>query len=495
MSLAILTPVIIFLAALLATGYYFAARARRNPDFAREYFVANRTLGGVVLAMTLVATYGSVSSFISGPGLAWQLGYGWVAFASAQVITGFLLLGAVGKKMALISRKINALTVINVLEARYGSRALSVTLALLMLVFFTTMIVGQFVGGAQIFAAIAGLGYTEGLLLFAVVTVLYTAGGFRAVVMTDAVCAVLMIVGMCSLFYVIIKEAGGYASLTATINSLDADGTGRGRLTDVTSHGALPFTLLFSAWVLVGFGTIGLPQSLARSISYRDTRSLHGAMLVATVICGALMIGMTLTGVWARAVITELPENGTDSVIPTLIATRMHPLLAGITIIGPIAATMSTVSSLLILATSAVARDLHAKFTGGEQGGRYRMRVRYITYAIGLAGIALAVYPPDIVVWINLFSFGGLECAFLWPVLLGLFWRRMNAAGAALGLVFGMGTYFLLGVFRVCQFGLHPIVIATAMGLAFSIVGSYLGRGNPEGVDEVFFPHRLPVQA
>ena len=64
------------------------------------------------------------------------------------------------------------------------------------------------------------------------------------------------------------------------------------------------------------------------------------------------MIGMTMLGVLARAVITELPKGGTDAIIPTLIATKMHPLVAGLTILGPLAATMSTVSSLRQLAVN-----------------------------------------------------------------------------------------------------------------------------------------------
>lgn len=73
------------------------------------------------------------------------------------------------------------------------------------------------------------------------------------------------------------------------------------------------------------------------------------------------MIGMTLLGVLARGVILEKPASGTDAVIPLLIVNHMHPLLAGITIIGPLAATMSTVSSLLIAASSTVVRDLYEK--------------------------------------------------------------------------------------------------------------------------------------
>ncbi len=89
----------------------------RQKQFAGEYFLGDRSLKGFVLAMTLVATYGSVSSFVSGPGVAWQLGLGWVVFAAPQIIAGFLILGVAGKKMAIVSRAVGAITVIDLIRA------------------------------------------------------------------------------------------------------------------------------------------------------------------------------------------------------------------------------------------------------------------------------------------------------------------------------------------------------------------------------------------
>ena len=165
-------PVMAFLALLLAVGFIANRSLRKSEDFERDYFIANRSLGGVVLAMTLVATYGSVSSFVSGPGVAWNLGFGWVAFAAPQIITGFLLLGVVGKKLAVLARRTDSLTIIDILRERYGSNTLSIIFSAVLLIFFTAMVVGQFMGGAQIFAAITGLDYKLGLVLFAAVTVI-----------------------------------------------------------------------------------------------------------------------------------------------------------------------------------------------------------------------------------------------------------------------------------------------------------------------------------
>ena len=490
-----LVPVMAFLALLLAVGFIANRSLRKSEDFERDYFIANRSLGGVVLAMTLVATYGSVSSFVSGPGVAWNLGFGWVAFAAPQIITGFLLLGVVGKKLAVLARRTDSLTIIDILRERYGSNTLSLIFSAVLLIFFTAMVAGQFMGGAQIFAAITGLDYKLGLVLFAAVTVIYTSSGFRAVVWTDAVCAVLMLTGMVTLGYTILEDGGGLSSIMQTLSAADltANGVSRHLLPD--AGGLLPWSLLFSSWLLVGFCTVGLPQSLVRCLSYKSTRDLSRAMVVATVICGALMIGMTLLGVLARGVILEKPASGTDAVIPLLIVNHMHPLLAGITIIGPLAATMSTVSSLLIAASSTVVRDLYEKSFGKNPAdishdASKKISVT-ITLLLGAVSILLAMYPQSIVVWVNLFAFGGLESAFLWPVVLGLFWPRMNACGAMAGVFGGLGLYTLAMATGFHFYHFHNIVIGTAAGLLFSVIGSYFGTPTPRSVKAVFFPHKI----
>ncbi len=492
-----LAPVLVFLALLIIIGWYAKKDLKNTSDFKKEYFVASRSLGGIVLAMTLVATYGSVSSFISGPGVAWNLGFGWVVFAAPQIITGFLLLGLIGKRLACIGRKIEAYTIIDVIHHRYDNKSLTLLLSIVLLIFFTAMVVGQFIGGAQIFAAITGLDYKLGLIIFASVTVIYTSSGFKAVVLTDTLCAFLMITGMITLGYVIIKDGGGLENIMKVISSTKVGEDGISANLKVNANGALPYSLLFSAWLLVGFYTVALPQSAVRALSYKSTSDLHTAMFVATVVCGALMIGMTLLGVLSRGVILELPENGTDAVIPMLIATHMHPILAGITIIGPLAATMSTVSSLLISASSAVVSDIYSQLIEKKDNKKEKFSSQnkfatiFITSFIGIIAILLAMYPQDIVVWVNLFAFGGLESAFLWPLILGLFWRRMNAGGALLGVIFGLGIYTLCMATGFKFMSFHNIVIGTVCGLVFSIIGSYIFPKTSQETLKIFFPHKI----
>lgn len=553
-----LLPIGIFFAVLLTIGYITSYRANRAAHFKKEYFLGSQNLGGIVLAMTLVATYGSVSSFISGPGVAWNLGLGWVVFAAPQIITAFLILGMLGKRMTILAHRTDSLTVIDLLFERFKSRTVSFILAVMMVLFFTAMIVGQFIGGAQIFAGLTGIDYSFGLIIFALVTVLYSSGGFRAVAITDAVCAFLMLLGMFILAYVIISEGGGIAAIMNTLSKVNIDeATGISRNLEFNAGGNLSLGLLFSSWVLVGFATVGLPQSLVRCMGYKSSHDLHKSMIIATVVCGALMIGMTMLGVLSRAVITEMPKAGTDAVIPTLLATKMHPIIAGVTILGPLAATMSTVSSLLIAAASAIIRDLfkslhrdnttasatkasanaNANATSASAAAasnaaentaaanaadstaaaiksasneehelikdasssaisyHEKLIARGTTMVMGVVAITLALFPMDIVVWVNLFAFGGLESAFVWPIILGMFWRRFNTCGLLTSIALSLSVYAIFMIFKLPFFGCHSIVPAMLAGLIGAFIGTYigsaiLGQRMSKETHMVFFPHK-----
>ena len=115
-----LIPIAIFL--LICTGIaFYVHRKHSGGNFVQEYFIGSRSMGAFVLAMTTIATYGSVSSFVGGPGQAWDYGFAWVYMAVCQVTALFLLYGIMGKKLALIGRKIKAVTIIDMY-----SRALSI---------------------------------------------------------------------------------------------------------------------------------------------------------------------------------------------------------------------------------------------------------------------------------------------------------------------------------------------------------------------------------
>ena len=257
-----LFPVFLFLLILLYISYRVqrTSEEARSKDFAKDYFIGGRALGGFVLAMTTVATYSSVSTFVGGPGVAWQIGYGWLYMAIVQVVVVFLVMGVFGKKISLVARDIDAVTVIDILRARYKSDSLCNLAAVFIVAFFCATMVAQFVGAAKLFEAVTGYSYVTGLTLFGIIVIIYTTiGGFKGVAITDAICAIAMIVGMSILFYCMLDKAGGYGAIMNHIRTSDP------AMLEPLSRGKMPISLYISQWLLVGVCTLALPQSIVRT--------------------------------------------------------------------------------------------------------------------------------------------------------------------------------------------------------------------------------------
>ncbi|MEE0706969.1 MAG: sodium/pantothenate symporter [Adlercreutzia sp.] len=490
-NLAALVPLILFLLVALVVSIVVRKRTMaEGGGFVKEYFIGNRALGGFVLAMTTIATYGSVSSFVGGPGQAWQTGFGWVYMAVVQVTALVLLYGIFGKKMALVSRKLNAVTVVDVVRARYGSNALANCAAVVIVLFFAATMVAQFVGGAKLFEAVTGYSYLVGLALFGIAVILFTTiGGFRGVAVTDALCGVMMLVGIVVLAGGILSAGGGYENIMQSIKATSP------AMLEPFSDGTMPPSLYFTQWLLVGVFTFVLPQSVVRTMGYKDVKSLHSAMIWGTVIIGAMMIGVTSLGVLSAGVLTEdLAAYGgsVDNIIPSVIVESLPPVLGGIAIIGPVAASISTVSSLLISSSSAIIKDvyLHWCEDRGTVPAERSIAVssQAITLGIGVLVFVLSIVPPDVIWKINMFAFGGLETAFFFVLVCGLFWKKANATGALCSMVGGVLAYCACMAVGFKVMDLHQIVIGITVAGVLMVVGTLVGRQKPAADLKVFFP-------
>lgn len=486
--LEMLIPVLIYLALSFAIAMWARSREKAGEGtrgVIEEYFIGGRSLGGFVLAMTIIASYTSASSFVGGPGVAYQLGLSWVLLAMIQVPTTFLTLGVLGKRFAIVARRTGAVTITDYLRARYKSDAVVILCSVALLIFFMAAMLAQFIGGARLFQAVTGYPYVAGLGLFGVTVVLYTAlGGFRAVALTDAVQGMVMLVAAVLVLLAVIEKGGGMESCMAALERIDP-----GLITPSGPDNAVPRPFILSFWVLVGLGILGLPQTTQRCMAYRDSRSMHQAMIMGTLIIGFMILCAHLAGALGRAVFPQLPAG--DLAMPTLIVELLPPFWAGVFIAGPLAAIMSTVDSMLLLASAAIIKDMYIHYRLGGDASRMRpsglKRADFlVTVAVGTLVFISALEPPDLLVWINLFAFGGLEAVFLWPVVLGLYWRKANAAGAVAAIVAGLGVFFLLSVLKIPLGGVHPIVPTLALsGLAFAL-GVRFGRAPDRDVMKVF---------
>ncbi|MGY3870626.1 sodium/pantothenate symporter [Aeromonas crassostreae] len=484
MNLELLLPLLIYLLLVLGIGYW-ASRRRRGGDFMQEYFIGNRSMGGLVLAMTLVATYTSASSFIGGPGAAYKIGLGWVLLAMIQLPTVWLTLGVLGKKFAIIARRVNAVTINDMLWARYQSKWVVVLGSVTIILAFIATMVVQFIGGARLLETATGLSYQQGLLLFASCVLLYTIiGGFRAVVMTDALQGIIMLIGTGALLAGVLIAGDGLPNLIHRLELIDPKLVSPQGAGDMLTQ---PFMLSF--WILVCVGVVGLPHSALRCFGYRDSKALHRGILIGTIVSALLMFGMHLAGALGRALLPAM--DSPDKIMPALMMEVLPPWLAGIFLAAPMAAIMSTIDSQLIQASATLVKDLWLNYLSPKQSPQ-RLEVRIprlslvTTLILGALVLMAALQPPEMIIWLNLLAFGGLQAVFLWPLVLGLYWPRANGQGALASMVAGLLCYGALSQWGIKLVGLHAIVPSLGLGLLAFVLISLMTPPPGKAVRQLF---------
>ena len=472
MNLGIIFPLIIYLAFVFGAAIYAYVKRQKGGDFLSEYYVGNRSMTGFVLAMTTASTYASASSFIGGPGAAYKYGLGWVLLAMIQVPAVWLALGALGKKFALLSRETNALTINDLLLYRYKNKYLVwIACVALLIAFFAAMTV-QFIGGARLLETTIGIPYTQALLIFALTVGIYTfIGGFRAVVLTDTIQGTVMILGTIVLLIGVIYQVGGVESAVKKLTEIDPS-----LVSPYGPKDMLDFQFMASFWILVCFGVVGLPHTAVRCMAFKDSKALHNGMLIGTIVLTIIMFGMHLAGALGRAIVPDLTVS--DKVIPSLMLHVLPPIVAGIFLAAPMSAIMSTVDAQLIQSSSIFVKDLY--LAAKPQAVQNQKRIGRISSVITLILTALLIFaslnPPDMIIWLNLFAFGGLEAAFLWVIVLGLYWDKANAYGAISSMLVGLVSFILFTQFGIKLFGFNPIVPSLVFGLAAFLIGNKIGE-------------------
>ncbi len=467
MSLGILLPLLFFLFIIFFVGMWTNKYVSQSDSFLHEYFLGSRNMGGFILAMTMMATYGSASSFIGGPGVAYSTGLGWVLLSMAQLPAGYFVLMILGKKFAIVARQYHSVTLIDFLKSRYQSELVGLLAALSIIIFLFSSMAAQWVGGARLIESLLDIPYWLALLIFALSVMIYVVvGGFRAVALTDTILGAVMFFGTLILLVATIIAGGGVTNIMEKLVAIDPD-----LISPFGANGELSPLYVSSYWILVGVGVVGLPQIAVRAMSYKNAKAMHQAIIISTVFVGIIMLGMHLIGVFARAINPNIAVG--DTVMPTIAMEVLPPVLAGVVLAAPMAAIISTVNALLIMVSSAVVKDIYLSYINRDAQERTIRKISYtVTAVLGVIVFFMALSPPDFLIWLNLFSFGGLEAAFIWPVILGLYWKKGNRYGAIWSMIVGVSSYILFHTYYPNTFGMHTVVMPVVLSLITFVVAS-----------------------
>jgi SSS family transporter len=345
-------------------------------------------------------------------------------------------------------------------------------------------VAAQIYATGQAFQDFLGWNWYVGVAVgFAVVVAYSTTGGFVAVVWSDVFQGALMFLGLVALPIVGFIYAGGIAPVMTGLSAIDPN------LLD--PMGGDGFTLVSIAscvgLLLIGLGFLGSPQIFVRFLALKSDKEVGKGAAVAIVWTLLADSGAVLTGLVGRHLMTQPGQNpetllgvGAEQVLPQVVELVLPAILVGLMIAIVLSAIMSTVDSLLVLAGSAVVRDVYQKVLRPDIPDDALVglsRIATIALAFVALGIALAVTGPNqTVFWFVIFGWSGIAATFCPTVILSLFWRGFNTPGAIAAMVTG---FVAVPLFKFVPMGeamaalgeLPPsFVLSAAVGIAVSLV-------------------------
>jgi SSS family transporter len=454
-------------------------KTKRAKNAWDDYITGGGKLGGWVIALSFYATYVSTNTFVGQAGKSWDAGLIWYVKLPVYALSAYLAWRLVAPRFITLAQQYHSSTVADFLGHHYQSPALRRIAAAVILVAATVYLVAVYKGSALALQAFLGLDYRVAIVaVFLVVTSYTLAGGFRAVVLTDAVQGLLMAVGAVVMLVAVLYQGGG---LPAVLEELRAQ-----KPEPWPWRGEMPLMAILGLSLASGMKLLVDPRQISRFYGLRDhtdERPLRLATIVAPLLIASTYFCMLPIGALSHVLIPAKAIHDSDQVIPYLLGTSevLGPVLSSFFLLVLLSAALSSLDSVLLVGASAVERDLifqrdHTATTIG--------RTRLWVMLLSLVSMLMALNPFGGIVEITAFS-GSLYAACFFPTLVvGMYWSRRTAAGALAcmlaGSVIVVGWYFAK---RAAWTTWHEVYAGLSVAILSYVVVSLLT--SQAGRDEV----------
>ncbi len=458
----ILIAMLSYMTVVVIIGVVFAKRANANSE---EYFLGGRSLGPWVTAMSAEASDMSGWLLMGLPGVAYWCGIADAAWTAIGLAVGTYI------NWLIVSRRLRryseaaggAITLPEYFSNRFHeqSKVIMSIAAVFILIFFTVYASSCFVTCGKLFSTLFDMPYVPMMIVGAVFVLIYTIiGGFLAESASDFMQAIVMLVALTLVVLAGVSAAGGLDAVLLNAKSIPGFFEFFGMATPTTVDGvqqvvdgqpqfgeAATYSMLTiisaMAW---GLGYFGMPQVLLRFMAIRDENELTRSRRIAIVWVTISLAVAVFIGVVGRALFpTALATSSEAENVFILLSTNLlPPLLAGFVMAGILAATISSSDSYLLIAASALAKNIYQAILKKEATEKQVMNVSRITLlVISAIAIVIAMDENSVIFTIVSFAWAGFGATFGPLMLLSLFWKRTTRAGAIAGMLGGGCMVFI----------------------------------------------------
>ena len=471
---------IIYFVAMIVIGLW----AYQRTDDMDDYMLAGRNLGPLSTALSAGASDMSGWLLMGLPGAFYLSGMSTMWLPIGLTVGAWLNWKYTAPRLRTYTEVAdNSLTIPTFLSARLhdGSRLIQIGAGVIILVFFTFYVSSGMVAGGRFFEASFGVDYRLGMILVAGITVLYTlVGGFLAVAYTDVVQGLMMVTALVAVPVAGLLGLGGPDPLISTINELDP---GTWALWGAST--SLMSIVSAAAW---GLGYFGQPHIIVRFMALETPQQAKAGRRIGIGWMALACLGAAATALVGIATYRRdtgrLPDP--ETVFISLGQLLFHPFVAGFMLAAILAAIMSTISSQLLVSSSALVEDLYHAFNRKELGEKSSVLLgRVAVMIVSVVAALMAWQADDSILKLVSFAWAGFGASFGPVVLLALYWRRLTRWGALAGMTTGAVVAAVWANLSGGIFDLYELLPGFVANLIVTIVVSLVTEVAP-GVDAEF---------
>ena len=468
-QIEIIITLVIYFGICIALGLY-SMRKTKNAS-THDYLTAGGNVSWLVNAVCIFAAFNSGGALMGNLGLAYNASAGYMNTLCAGTATGMFISAMF---VAGPLRNLRIATVPEFLRKRYDLKLLNVIAPVVLICTITAYLMAQMKVAGMLGEKILGLPYEYGVLLIAVVYVFYTTvGGMFSVTLTDCFQGFVMLFVLTLASILCVGEFGGFTALY--------EAAAEARPSFISNQGMpwLTFVGGFMGWMFVN---TCLPHSIMRVFTAKDEKSGRIALGVGALLIGGFAV-IANTIIPAAGVIihngADLGDN-TDYMFMDVIDAIFPSWFQAVVYAGVFAAVMSSVSGMLLSIGSAVSYDLIETLRPNTDSKTVKKISMIAIVIFGAISAILALNPPALLTILYSSAMGVLASGLAAPLLLGLWWKRMNKWGALAGLIGGSGLWVGLFLFSSLP-SLAPSAFAVPVSFILCIVVSLL---TPPSTDE-----------
>ena len=485
-----------FVLVTLAITYWAARRSRGDV----AYFAAGRRITAWQNGLAVAGDYMSAASFLGIAGMIAFNGYDGFMYSVGWLVAYLTVLLIVAEPL----RNAGKYTMADLLAYRLKARPVRAVASLSTLTVSTFYMIAQMVGaGALVKLLLPGVNYETAVIGVGVLMIVYVVfGGMLATTWVQIIKAVLLMSGSIFLSILVMNHFGfSFAAFFEAISRVTWTGSDG---TVITRNFFQPGLLFKPPWGAIDlislglaliFGTAGLPHILVRFYTVPDARTARHSVVWAMVLIGIFYIMTTFLGFGAATILTPGKISIENMSAPLLAEALGGKVFFAFISAVAFATILAVVAGLTISASTSFAHDFYTNVIhhGRERRPGEEVRVARITaFVVGAVAILLAIKLQTVnVAFLVGLAFAVAASANLPVIVLSIFWRRFNTAGAVGGLLIGLASSILLIMISPSVMGMdakalihgqpifplkNPGIVSIPLGFLGAIVGTFLRR-------------------